>query len=152
MEGAPHMAKRITVVSMVCPPPPYIKEGGGEGRSAPRARPKRGILLGLQVLIGIHQEGEGGRKEEGEGKERGAPPPSPSPIRTQGGGRPAPPGPSSLPTKAHRGPLVLPGFPVTPSGTPVLSETLRNISDVRTTWSIIAIFMFGLFRDSSSCP
>ena len=57
--GAPHTAEQSTCVSMGCPPPSYIKKGGGEGRPAPRARPKRGILLGLQVLVGIHQEGEG---------------------------------------------------------------------------------------------
>ena len=39
MEGAPHMAKRITVVLWGAPLPPYIKEGEGE------VRPTLGLQL-----------------------------------------------------------------------------------------------------------
>ena len=52
------------------PPAPYIKEQGG-GRPAPRARPKRGVLLGLLVLVGFHQEGKMGKEGEGEGEGKG---------------------------------------------------------------------------------
>ena len=71
------MAKRSNrsiVVSLGCPLPLYIKEQGG-GRPAPNgAPPKRGILLGLQVLVGFHLKGEEREGERG-GKKRGAPPP-----------------------------------------------------------------------------
>ena len=62
-----------------------------------------GVLLGLQVLVGVHQKGRKGEGIGGEGEVAG--PLFPSPIRTKGGGR------SSLfplPTKAHQGPLLLP--------------------------------------------
>ena len=46
--------------------PPYIKEQGG-GR--PRlVRPGCGVLLGLQVLVGVHQEGRKGEGSGGEGR------------------------------------------------------------------------------------
>ena len=67
-------------------------------------RPGWGVLLGLQVLVGVHQEGRKGEGSGGEGKVAG--PLFPSPIRTRGEG-----GRSSLfplPTKAHQGPLLLP--------------------------------------------
>ena len=63
-----------------------------------------GVLLGLQVLIGVHQEGRKGEGIGGVGKVAG--PLFPSPIRTKGEG-----GRSSLfplPTKTHQGPLLLP--------------------------------------------
>ena len=61
--GGGHRTRlKINLCVYRVPPFPYIKEGGGEGLPAPRARPKRGILLGLQVLVGIHQEGERGKE------------------------------------------------------------------------------------------
>ena len=70
-------------------------------------RPGCGALLGLQVLVGVHQEGRKGEGSGGEGKVVG--PPFPSPIRTRGeGGRSSPLALSPLPTKAHQGPLLLP--------------------------------------------
>ena len=43
-----------------------VYKGGEEGRPAgPRGAPKCGVLLGLQVLVGVHQEE--GREKEGEG-------------------------------------------------------------------------------------
>ena len=83
----------------------------GQGEGAPG-----GVLLPLGVglppfLVGL---GLGRGKEVEEKKEGGAPPPFPCPIRTQGGAWPALLRPSSLSTKAHGGPLVPPGGPVTP--------------------------------------
>ena len=98
------------LVSMGCPLPQYIKDGGGGGgRPRQLARPGCGVLLGLQVLglqvlVGVHQEGRKGEGIGGEGEVAG--PLFPSPIRTKGEG-----GRSSLfplPTKAHQGPLLLP--------------------------------------------
>ena len=63
-----------------------------------------GVLLGLQVLVGVHQKGRKGEGSGGEGKV--ADPLFPSPIRTKGeGGRSSL---FSLPTKTHQGPLLLP--------------------------------------------
>ena len=93
-----------TCVSMGCPLPLYIKDGGGGGRPRQLVRPGCGVLLGLQVLVGVHQEGRKGEGIGGEGEVAG--PLFPSPIRTKGEG-----GRSSLlplPTKAHQGPLLLP--------------------------------------------
>ena len=73
------------LVFMGCPLPQYIKDGGGGGR--PRlVRPGCGVLLGLQVLVGVHQEGRKGEGIGGEGEVAG--PLFPSPNRTRGeGGR-----------------------------------------------------------------
>src|SRR3954463_8657771 len=85
------------------------EEEAGQGL----VRPGCGVLLGLQVLVGVHQEGRKGEGSGGEGKVAG--PLFPSPIRTRGkGGRRSPLALSSLPTKAHQGPLLLPRIPVTP--------------------------------------
>ena len=116
--------------------PPYIKEGRGRPAGPCRARQERGVLLGLQVLVGFHLEEGGRRKGEGEGKERGVPPPSPSPIWTQGGGAASPLWIFSLPTKAHEYPLVPRGVPINlrhsdsypvPLGTHPVSEQHRPI-------------------------
>ena len=57
---------------------------GEEGRPAgPYGRAKCGVLLGLQVLVGVHQR-EGGKKE-GEGGEKGKAGRPPSPTRFGGG-------------------------------------------------------------------
>src|SRR3954463_6279606 len=87
-------------------PPPHIYKGARGRPADPLWRaPKRGILLGLQVLVGFHQKGERGKEGKGEGEGKGGPP-LPCPIRTQGGGaRGLPWPPLSLSTKAHRGPL-----------------------------------------------
>src|SRR3954465_10248888 len=71
---------------MGCPLPLYIKDGGGGGRPRQRVRPGYGVLLGLQVLVGVHQKGGKGERIGGEGEVAG--PLFPSPIRTRGeGGR-----------------------------------------------------------------
>ena len=91
-------------LSMGCPLPQYIKDGGGGGRPRHLVRPGCGVLLGLQGLVGVHQEGRKGEGSGGVGKVAG--PLFPSPIRTRGEG-----GRSSLfplPIKAHQGPLLLP--------------------------------------------
>ena len=94
---------------------PYIKEGRGRPADPCRARQERGVLLGLQVLVGFHLVEGGRRKGEGEGQGKGCRAPSPSPIRTPHGGHAPPPcGLPSLSPKAHVGPLVPPGFPITP--------------------------------------
>ena len=68
------------LVSLGCPLPQYIKDGGGGGR--PRlVRPGCGVLLGL--LVGVHQEGRKGEGSGGEGEVAG--PLFPSPIRTPHG-------------------------------------------------------------------
>ena len=72
------------------------EEEAGQGL----VRPGCGVLLGLQVLVGVHQEGRKGEGIGGEGEVAG--PLFPSPIRTKGEG-----GRSSLflfplkPIKAH---------------------------------------------------
>ena len=94
-----------------------------------------GVLLSPRVglppfLVGL---GEGG-KEEGERKERGAPPPSPCPIRTRGEGRAALPWrPLLFSTKAHYGPLSPRGVPITPrySGEIPISPGTLPISKYR---------------------
>ena len=76
------------------------EEEAGQGL----VRPGCGVLLGLQVLVGVHQEGRKGEGSGGEGQV--AVLLFPSPIRTRGEG-----GHSSLfplPTKAQQGPLLLP--------------------------------------------
>ena len=75
---------------LVCigvPPAPVYKGARGEEAGPRRGRAKCGVLLGLQVLVGVHQEG---RKGEGSGERRKGAPPLPSPIRTSpwGGVRP----------------------------------------------------------------
>ena len=47
MEGAPHTAKRLSVVPLGCPLPPYIKEGRRRPTNKGCAR-ERGVLLGFQ--------------------------------------------------------------------------------------------------------
>src|SRR4051812_42478731 len=90
----------INCVSKGCPLPQYIKDGGGGGRPSQLVRPRYGVLLGLQVLVGVHQKGRKGEGIGGEGEVAG--PLFPSPIRTRGEG-----GRSSLflfplkPIKAH---------------------------------------------------
>ena len=54
-----------------CPLPPYVKEQGGRPAGPPWRAPKRGILLGLQVLVGFHLKGERGKEGEGEGEGKG---------------------------------------------------------------------------------
>ena len=86
---------KINLCVMGCPLPPYLKEGEGEVRPAPRGAPG-GVLLppgvGLPPLALLE-------KERGRGKEeRGETPPLPCPIWTRGRGRAACPGrPSSSP-------------------------------------------------------
>ena len=75
------------------------EEEAGQGL----VRPGCGVLLGLQVLVGVHQEGRKGEGSGGEGKV--ADPLFPSPIRTRGEGGAAAPWPFLLfplkPIKAH---------------------------------------------------
>ena len=79
------------------------EEEAGQGL----VRPGWGVLLGLQVLVGVHQEGRKGEGSGGEGEVAG--PLFHSPIRTRGEGGAAAPWPFfPLPTKAHQGPLLLP--------------------------------------------
>ena len=107
--GTAHDWERSTdqLVFMGCPLPQYIKDGGGGGRPRQLVRPGCGVLLGLQVLVGVHQEGRKGEGSGGEGDVAG--PLFPSPIRTRGeGGHNSPLALFPLPTKAHQGPLLLP--------------------------------------------
>ena len=73
VEGAPHTAGRDQQINLCVHGVPLgsVYKGGEEGRPAgPRGAPKCGVLLGLQVLVGVHQEE--GREKEGEGgKEEG---------------------------------------------------------------------------------
>ena len=73
VEGAPHTAKRLSVVPLGCPLPPYIKEKGG-GLPALYGAPGGGVL----VLVGVGLPSFlillGGGKEGGEGEGKGAPP------------------------------------------------------------------------------
>ena len=69
--GTAHGWERSTCVSRGAPLPPYIKEQGGGRPALYGAPPKRGILLGLQVLVGFHlrkwgkEEGKGGKEGKG---------------------------------------------------------------------------------------
>ena len=74
-----------------------VYKGGEEGRPAgPYGHAKCGVLLGLQVLVGVHQRE--GRNKEVEGGEKGKVGWPPSPIRFGLGGPRALPCPaSSLP-------------------------------------------------------
>ena len=121
--GGYHTWLRETCVSLECPLPPYIKEGGREAGPL-GARQVYGVLLGLpspsRNAFPFRSRREGRR--EGVGKGKGAPPPSPSPIRTHGGGNHLPFG---LPPPFSYGPI----RPVTSSGSsgnPRYSETYRK--------------------------
>ena len=65
------------------------EEEAGQGYGAARM----GVLLGLQVLVGVHQEGRKGEGRGGEGEVAG--PLFPSPIQTRGEGAQQPLGPFS---------------------------------------------------------
>ena len=89
-------------MSRGAPLPPYIKEQGGRcGR--PGGGAPGGVLLPPGVglppfLVGLEEGG----KEEGERKERGAPPPLLVLLGLEGEGRATSPGrPSSSPLRAH---------------------------------------------------
>src|SRR5215216_1135046 len=113
-------------MSMGCPFPQYIKEGGGGGRPRAKMRPRRGVLLPLGVgllpfLVGV---GEEGRRRKGEGK--GGRPPHPIRIGL-GGARPHLGCCLLSSTKAHEGPLTPRGVSVTPRysvTSPVTSKTI----------------------------
>ena len=114
--------RQLILCVLGCPQPPYIKEERGRPADPCRARQERGVLLGLQVLVGFHLV-EGGRRK-GEGEEKGGRASSPSPIRTPHGGCAPPPRDlPSLSPKAHVGPLLPRGVPVTPR----YSINIRNI-------------------------
>src|SRR3954471_17995884 len=53
------------------PPDPVYKGARGRPTGPLWRAPKRGILLGLQVLVGFHQKGERGKEGEGEGEGKG---------------------------------------------------------------------------------
>ena len=77
MEGVPHTAKINLGVSLGCPLPTYIKEGGGGGRPR-RGAPIGRVQLGFPILVGVpflFQQGRDERSRNGRRKERGAPPP-----------------------------------------------------------------------------
>ena len=99
-------------------PPALVYEGarGKAGRPLQGA-PGGGVLLlvgvGLPFPSPTRKE-EGGRKERERERERGLRPPSPSPTRTPLGGGAPPPGCCPLsPLKAHQGPILPRGVPVT---------------------------------------
>ena len=71
--GTAHGLEQLICVYRV--PLASIYKGGEEGRPAgPRSAPKCGVLLGLQVLVRVHQ-GEGRETEGGGGKEERGPAP-----------------------------------------------------------------------------
>ena len=98
------------LVCLEVPLPQYIKDGGG-GRPRQLVRPGCGVLLGLQVVAGVHQEGRKGEGSGGEGKVAG--PLFPSPIRTRGEGGAAAPWPFLLsPLKPIKGHCFSRNYPV----------------------------------------
>ena len=103
MEGEPHTVKRNLCVYGV-PPSPVYKGGEGGPAGPPWRAPKRGILLGLQVLVGFHLKGERGKEGEGEGEGKGgAAPPLLVQFGPEGEGARDPPWPPlSLSTRAHK--------------------------------------------------
>src|SRR5215216_4215517 len=113
--GGGHRTRlKINLCVLGCPPAPVYKGWRRGGRPAPRAHPKCGVLLGLQVLVGVHQKEEREKEGEGEKKERGGAAP---PLVQFGlgpwGAQPALVSSSLFPlkpTKAH----MFPGIPVTP--------------------------------------
>ena len=100
------------LVCLEVPPAPVYKGARGEGRPALEGAPGGGILLLVGVGFPSFLLLLGGGKEGERKKERGAPPPSPSPIRTRGGGARGLPwlAPLSLSTRAQQGPLTPRGF------------------------------------------
>ena len=86
----------------------------GGGCPAPIGAPQVGFLLGILFLVGF-QLGEGrGKEGEGEREGKGGAAPFLVLFGLKGRGHAACPGrPLSLSTRAHRGPLVPPGVPVT---------------------------------------
>ena len=97
---------------MGCPPPPYIKEWRrGPAKRRRRAQGGSPTPTGSRTPSFPCPSRRGGRKGESRGRKGGRPPPCP--IRTPRG-RGLPWLPSSLSTKAHVGPLVPPGVPITP--------------------------------------
>ena len=87
------------------PTSPVYKGGEGWPAGPPWCTPKRGILLGLQVLVGFHLKGERGKEGEGEGEGKGGAPPFLVLFGLKGEGRVACPGRPSLsplrPIEAH---------------------------------------------------
>ena len=74
MEGAPHTAKRLSIVPWGAPLATYIKEGGGGGGRPKRGAPIGGVQLGFPILVGVPfhpREGEGGKEEKKRRKEGG---------------------------------------------------------------------------------
>ena len=77
MEGAPHTAKRLSIMLWSDTLPMYIKEGGRRP-AARRGAPIGGVQLGFPILVGVpflFQEGREGRSRRGRRKEGGAVPP-----------------------------------------------------------------------------
>src|SRR3954465_11725687 len=66
------------------PPAPVYKGWRRRRPAKAKVRPGYGVLLGLQVLVGVHQKGRKGEGSGGVGKVAG--PLFPSPIRTRGEG------------------------------------------------------------------
>src|SRR3954470_521843 len=101
---------------MGCPPAPVYKGARGRGRPALFGRAKGSPTpTGSRIppfLVQLGQGGKEGKRGRGEGRETGAAPQTPCPIRA-GLGRGAR-HLLVLPTKAHQGPLLLPRIPVTP--------------------------------------
>src|SRR5215216_6506811 len=128
--GGGHRTRlKINLCLLGCPPAPVYKGRRRGCRPAPRAHQKCGVLLGLQVLVGVHQKEEREKEGEGEEKERGGASPPPSPIRTRNmGGRAASPCASPLsplqPTKAH----MFPRIPVTPLVLRKIPESLEYMN------------------------
>ena len=139
------------LVSMGCPPPPYIKESRRGGSALSMARPRGGVLLPVGVgfppsLVGVGEEGRG-RGREGKGGRPpsqfglglgGAPPPwPPPPLFHHGPLRPInPPGGSGNPSVLRKMPKPLGTFPVSKHSLPIYQslcldhfETSRHVRD-----------------------
>ena len=93
--------------------PPYIKEQGG-GQPAPVGTPQEGSPTRTTSPSRIPPRGEEGEGRRGRGERKGGRrPPFLVLFGLKGRGRGLPWLPLSLSTKAHRGPLVPPGVPIT---------------------------------------
>ena len=81
----------INLCVLGCPLPPYIKEPRGRGRPTKEGAPRGGPTpTGSRTPFFPSWSRRRGKEEE-EGKERGASPPSPCPIRTREGRGRSPP-------------------------------------------------------------
>ena len=131
MEGAPHTAKRNLGVPLGCPPPLYIREGGGGGQRPGGARqggsptwtPSPSRIR--PPTFSFQRRGKEGRRGEEEGK--GGRAPSPSYSDSPWGARLPLVGCPLFSPMAHEAHDFPRGVPVTPRYSDKIPESLGTI-------------------------